>query len=238
MSFAVVIPVSNEESTLESFIQKLVEVRRLSTYKFEVFFIWDDSSTDRTSLLLQAAQKHHSFIKSIYYQNSHGVVSCYLYGLKLALKRHIFAVEMDSGHSHPPEHLPEIFEKLERGHDCVFMSRFLQGSKIIGMPWWRKFISKLGTTLPKILLNLKYTDTVGGYKGFRLDSIKHALEYPHYVPGSGWQIQMKVLCHHLRWVELAYTYRASQSTFQFKWVFWAIVGLARIHRELKTQGNS
>lgn len=238
MSYAVVIPVSNEAKTLESFIQELVEARSSSPYRFDIFFIWDDSSHDQTAQIIREYARKYYFIKSTYYSNSYGVVSCYLHGLKIVQQNYTFAVEMDSGHSHPPKHLTEIFKKLESGHDCVFMSRFLEGSKIKGMPCWRRALSKLGTFIPRLVLGLRFSDTVGGYKGFKLESIQHAINYPHYVPGSGWQIQMKVLCHHLSWIELPYTYQASKSTLKFRWIVWALIGLIRVQKELRTQDSS
>ncbi len=73
-------------------------------------------------------------------------------------------LEIDAGYSHLPSDIPQFFDAMEQGMDCVF------GSRILGSfgksPLKRRFISMGGTVLTNAVLGTRQTDMTSGFEMF------------------------------------------------------------------------
>ena len=119
----IVMPVANEETTMEGVLKQIMELPYDNLYVYPVI---DSFSKDRTEEIIRQMEKKYDRIKLIFHKESRGVITCYLYGFKMALQDGAEQIiEMDGGGSHLPKEIPQFIEKLDEGYDCVWGSRFI-----------------------------------------------------------------------------------------------------------------
>ena len=186
----IIIPVANEERTIVEFTNLLLdECDKLDGYKIDIFYIMDSFNKDQTDKLI--INNFDNRVKILFHENSTGLVSCYLYGYKHCVKeKYDFVIEMDSGFSHRPEHIKGFVDKLEQGSDAVFASRFLKESNYETTKY-RKAISKIGTIVANLWLDMSYSDATSGFQAFKYDVLKD-IEFDNFISFGGmFQTEMK-----------------------------------------------
>lgn len=114
----IVMPVANEEKTMQEVIDKIMALPYDELYLYPVI---DSYSKDRTEEIIRNAEEtYNGRVKCIFHEGSTGLISCYLYGFTRALEDNAeFVIEMDGGGSHDPAELPQFIDNLEKGYDCV-----------------------------------------------------------------------------------------------------------------------
>lgn len=78
----IIMPVANEESTMANILDRILS---LPYDKLFVYPVIDHYSKDNTKQIIEDYE-HTGRVKCLFYEQSKGVVSCYLYGFKQALK--------------------------------------------------------------------------------------------------------------------------------------------------------
>jgi len=229
---AISMPVANEEETIASFLGRLLqEISRLH-YDFRVYLIMDRFSRDNTFAVVQSLAAEDSRLKPVFYEQSTGVASCYLYGFKLGLAEGCaYLVEMDSGGSHPPAKIQEIVTALDQeGFEAVFMSRFLPGGGIRNFPTYRRLISRGGTLLANLWLGMNLSDATSGFEGFTASVLKRLRLDAFISYGGIYQTEMKYYCVSLgcKIKEIPFTYVGDRTSFKPKWLWIALKTLRRI----------
>src|SRR5262249_8117063 len=73
------------------------------------------------------------------------------------------AIMMADG-SDDPADLVRFYRKLESGYDCVFGSRFIRGSRVVGYPKFKWVLNRLGNLLIQFLFWLNYNDVTNAFK--------------------------------------------------------------------------
>lgn len=231
-------PVANEEASIGLFLDGLLrESSALGEFEFKVYVVMDGYSKDKTAEIAGAISKQNPAIELVYFGESTGVVSCYIEGFRRALAAGCdYVIEMDSGGSHPPVKLREMLHALDgEGYDAAFMSRFMAGAGTRGFPLYRRAISRGGTMLANLWLGMGYTDSTGGFEGFRADLLRR-LRFEGFISTGGmFQTEMKYYCHCLgcRAKEIPYVYAATSSTFKPGWVADALRILLRLKANRK-----
>ena len=150
----IVMPIANEEKTIGTVIEKIMKLPYDNLYLFAVM---DSYSKDRTEEIVRKAEKtYNGRVKCIFYEESKGVVTCYLYGFHMALKCGAeYVIEMDGGGSHDPAEIPSFIKALDDGYECVWGSRFVKGGSMRHQPLYRRLLSSGGTVLSNIVLGTK-----------------------------------------------------------------------------------
>ena len=214
---AIVIPMANEEDTAISFLEHLIHiVRKRIKIETSIYLVVDDYSTDRTWDILREMALQYSELNPSYFAESTGLASCYIHGYKLAMEDGAdYIIEMDAGHSHPPDRLTDILLSLRGGYDAVFMSRFLLPGGYRG-PLVRKLISIGGTILFNKYLGYNLSDATSGFHGFRRELIEK-INFDSFISkGHFFQTELKfhVITNTVRIKELPFFYVASESSFK------------------------
>ena len=128
--FAIVIPMANEESKFEIFVDALINtLDNLDSGK--VYFVVDGVSKDDTRLLCEDLSRRDIRFVTIWAPENRNVVDAYLRGYQEALSNgHKIIIEMDAGLSHDPRAIPMFLRVLNEGNECAFGSRFINGGSI------------------------------------------------------------------------------------------------------------
>ena len=204
MRLAVVVPLANEESTLEEFLARLLVQL---TGDDRVFCVVDRVSRDRTREMVQAWEKRSSQVALVWAPENRCVVDAYLRGYREALNAGArWVLEMDGGLSHLPEEVPLFLRGMAEGYDYVGGCRFIQGGGYTG-PRSRYLISRGGGFLANLLLGTRMCDMTSGFECFRREALQAVLAHGIRSRAHFFQTEIKFLMHHWRWKEVPIHYR-------------------------------
>lgn len=211
MKLSIVVPVYNEEESIEIFIKE-VEEKTKSLPLEKIFYFVNDGSTDKTLKIIKKLAEKRDDIQYISFSRNFGKEAALLAGLEVAVGD--FVTIMDVDLQDPPEMLPEMFEKLQEGYDVVGTRR----TSRTGEPLIRSFFAKL---FYKIINKVSKTQIVDGARDYRLmtrqvvDSILKLQESNRFSKGL------------FSWVGYEVTYleyeNRERSRGQTSWSFWSLL---------------
>jgi glycosyltransferase involved in cell wall biosynthesis len=116
-TYSVVIPVHDEQESLQELHRRLVDVFALLDGDAEVLFI-DDGSTDLSYPLMLELHARDPRFKVVHLARNFGHQLAITAGIELA--RGDAVVVMDGDLQHPPELLPMLAERWREGYDVVY----------------------------------------------------------------------------------------------------------------------
>jgi dolichol-phosphate mannosyltransferase len=204
LRLAVVVPLTNEESTLDEFLARLLVQL---TGEDGVFCVVDRVSRDRTREMVQAWEKRAPQVTLVWAPENRCVVDAYLRGYREALQAGArWVLEMDGGLSHLPEEVPLFLRGMEEGYDYVGGCRFIHGGGYSG-PWSGYLISRGGGFLANLLLGTRMCDMTSGFECFRREALQAVLDQGIRSRAHFFQTEIKFLMHRWRWKEVPIHYR-------------------------------
>ena len=173
MRLSVLIPVFNEERTLEEV------VRRVSVVPIakEIILV-DDGSQDRSREILHRLREENAHAQDRFNQIKVVVQPCNQ-GKGAALKTalgHVTGdaiIVQDADLEYDPKDYPGLLEPIQAGlADVVYGTRFAGGGAHRVLFFWHSMGNRALTLLSNMLTNLNLSDMEVGYKVFRADALK------------------------------------------------------------------
>jgi dolichol-phosphate mannosyltransferase len=227
---------ANERSTAVEFVNAVLE--QCSGFKAVTFFVvFDNACKDGTVDLLKELQNKLPQLKVIWAPEDKCVVDAYIRGYQEALSADCdWILEIDASFSHQPSQIPQFFDKMAEGFDCVFGSRFCKGGKFTEAPLSRYFISYTGSILTNLLLGTKLKDMTSGFEMFTNAALRKILEKGINSRGHFFQTEIKTYCRNMRIIEVPIHYRAPSQNVNFAVIIDAFSNLFRLFRRRLT-GN-
>ncbi len=210
LHLGIVCPMANEETTAVRFVEAVLAECAPYCFKTVTFFaVLDGKSNDNTRQFLNSLKERRPCLRVVWAPESKGVVQAYVRGYREALDAGSdWILEIDSGFSHQPSEIPQFFEKMMEGYDCVFGSRFCEGGSIAENSSIRYFISRGGTVLSNLLLGTTLKDMTSGFELFTRDSLRYVMDRGIQSRSPFFQTEIRTYCHHLKIVEVPIHYRA------------------------------
>jgi glycosyltransferase involved in cell wall biosynthesis len=200
MNISVVIPLLNEDESLQELYDWIVRVVQSNHYSYEILFI-DDGSTDSSWETIQRLSNKDSNVKGIKFQTNYGKSQALNAGFEIAQGDVIITMDADLQDS--PDEIPELYNLIKNeGFDLI--------------SGWKKkrFDSKIRKNIPSKLFNLAARKTSGlklhdfncGLKAYKNEVIKNIDVYGEmhrYIPvlakNAGYtKIDEKVVVHQAR----------------------------------------
>ncbi|MGI8907249.1 MAG: glycosyltransferase family 2 protein [Candidatus Sumerlaeaceae bacterium] len=174
------LPAYNEAENIEPLIREAVDVLRATGQPYKIIIV-DDGSTDATpQILLQMAAEFPLLIET--HEHNAGLGNAILTGisavLQLSHSPDDVAVFMDADNTHSPKYVPQMTDRIwSNGYDVVIASRFQQGSQEVGVPLFRRFLSRGARLLFQVFLRLpEVRDYTCGYRAYRVGVLRDATE--------------------------------------------------------------
>ena len=202
---------ANEEETAERFVREVLH--HCDGFKsVQMFVIVDRVSTDMTRLILDELASSEPRLRVVWSPENRCVVDAYVRGYRESLAAGCdWILEIDAGFSHSPDDLPNFFDKIGRGYDCVFGTRFDKGGRIYDSSLKRRIVSRGGTFLANLLLRTCLTDMTSGFEMFSRPALQAVLDRGIASRAHFFQTEIKAYCRNLRFVELPIHYRVQSS---------------------------
>ncbi|MFW5920587.1 MAG: glycosyltransferase family 2 protein [Polyangiales bacterium] len=165
-TLTVVMPVFNEEATVEGIVERVLAA---PVDSLELVVV-DDASTDRTPELLRERWGDHPSVRLFRQPDNRGKGAALRKGFSEARGR--FVVVQDADLEYDPEEYPILLAPLLADKaDVVYGSRFLGGSHRV-LYYWHSVANRMLTTLSNMVTDLNLTDMETCYKVFRRELLE------------------------------------------------------------------
>lgn len=170
----VIIPTYNEAGNIEKTIEQLLEVfEKINDWEMSILVV-DDTSPDKTYQIVRQLQKQVKNLHLVLNKSKAGLGAAYLKGMDYAFEKLGMDVvfEFDADLSHNPKKIPDFLKKIEKGYGLVVGSRYIPGGSIPkDWGWHRKFLSRVGNLVIKIILtNFGISDWTTGFRAITKDT--------------------------------------------------------------------
>jgi len=188
----VVLPTFNEIENLEGVLTAILEALPQAH-----LLVVDDGSPDGTGQLADTIAAREPRVAVLHRSAKEGLGPAYRAGFRWVLDRPDTdaVVQMDADFSHDPRDLPRLLAPLMVGADLTLGTRYVPGGGTVGWPWYRRIISRGGTTFARTVLLLPYRDLTGGFKAWRRELLESIRLRDMGVNGYGFQVETTWWAH-------------------------------------------
>lgn len=171
MVVAIVLPAFNEAGNLEPLIKELDP--QLTPHPGSRIIVVNDGSTDATGAELRQIAGTTPSLDIVTHPVNKGLAAALKTGIARAIETNCdVAVFLDSDLSHRPSELPALLARIAAGADVVLGSRFVPGGGMIGVPLWRRWISRAGNDFGRAVLGVPFRDLTTGYRAIRREVLQ------------------------------------------------------------------
>lgn len=204
MRLGVIVPLANEEDTLDDFLTRVLA--QLGSDD-AVFCVVDHVSRDRTRDMVVQWGFREPRVHLVWAPENRCVVDAYVRGYRAALDAGSqWVLEMDGGLSHEPEQIPQFIRAMEQGHDYAGGCRFMHGGSYQGC-WKRYLVSRGGGLATNLLLGTRMRDMTSGFECFSRRALEYVLARGLKSRAHFFQTEIKFALRHWNWVEVPIHYR-------------------------------
>jgi glycosyltransferase involved in cell wall biosynthesis len=166
MNLSIVIPLLNEEESLNELYHWIAEVMQSNGFLYEILFI-DDGSTDDSWEVIEKLAKDHKEVKGIRFLKNFGKSQALHAGFALA--EGDVVVTMDADLQDNPEEIPELYEMIMKdGYQLVSGWKKKRYDSVV----MKNLPSKLFNFAARKTSGVKLNDFNCGLKAYRNDVIK------------------------------------------------------------------
>jgi glycosyltransferase involved in cell wall biosynthesis len=166
MNISIVIPLLNEEESLNELYHWIADVMQSNGFLYELLFIDDGSTDDSWKIILDLAEKHQD-VKGIRFLKNFGKSQALHAGFALAKGEVV--ITMDADLQDDPEEIPELYNMITK-----------EGYQLVSGWKKKRYDSVVMKNLPSKLFNFAARKTSGvklhdfncGLKAYRKDVIK------------------------------------------------------------------
>ncbi|CAM1341083.1 glycosyltransferase family 2 protein [Tenacibaculum amylolyticum] len=179
MNISVVIPLLNEEESLQELYDWIARVMQSNQFLYEVIFI-DDGSTDTSWNIIQQLSEKHTEVKGIKFQRNYGKSQALDAGFGVANGDVI--ITMDADLQDNPEEIPDLYHLIAiEGYDLISGWKKKRYDNVIT----KNIPSKLFNWAARRTSGLHLNDFNCGLKAYKKEvvkSIKVSGEMHRYIP--------------------------------------------------------
>ncbi len=202
--FSVIIPARDEEESLPPTIQAIYSTFIAAGIPHEIVVV-DDGSRDHTWVVLQNLKSTVPSLVSVQNMGPNGFGRAVAFGLS-QMKGDACVIMMADA-SDDPHDAVKYWHHLNEGYECVFGSRFVEGSEVIDYPWVKLVVNRLANYLVRIGFNIPLNDTTNAFKAYRRTVIEGCRPFlaPHF--NLTVEIPLKAIVRGYSWTVIPISWR-------------------------------
>jgi glycosyltransferase involved in cell wall biosynthesis len=194
---SVVIPVFNEEGSLDELHLQLTKVAKDREYDLDVVFV-DDGSTDRSWEIIERIANRDAKVRGIRFRRNFGKAAALSAGFAAVRGKIVMTIDADL--QDDPAEIPNFLEEMERGFDVVSGWK-----KVRHDPWHKVWPSRVFNWMVSRLTGVALHDHNCGMKCYRaeiFDEVRLYGELHRFVPvlaaARGYRVGERVIQHRPR----------------------------------------
>jgi glycosyltransferase involved in cell wall biosynthesis len=161
---SVVVPLLNEEHSLETLYQEIAEALDPLHHEFEVVFV-DDGSTDGSLSVLERLHEEHANVVVVHLRRNFGKAAALQAGFLEA--RGDLVVTIDADLQDDPAEIPKLVAKLDEGFDLVSGWKTRRND-----PATRRLFSRMFNWATGFVSGVKLHDMNCGLKAYRAEVLR------------------------------------------------------------------
>ena len=192
------LPAYNEEATLPRLLVAIREAMEENQIAYRVIVV-NDGSTDATAKVIRDMAAHEIPLTLVDHDHNRGLGESIRTGLMHALIEATdkdIIVTMDSDNTHGPGLIVRMVRNIREGNDVVIASRYRPGARIIGVPGYRRLLSRVGSLAFRVIFPTpNVRDFTSGYRAYRAGMLRHAFDTygEEFVAQSGFSCMVDIL---------------------------------------------
>ena len=197
MQLSLVIPLYNEDESIEQLHKEICEVADENNYDLEIIFV-DDGSTDQSWSVVERIAASDPRVCGFQFRRNFGKAAALQAGFNAAKGE--FVLTMDADLQDDPHEIPDFLRLAETGLDVV--SGWKQRRYD---PWHKVFPSRVFNAAVSWLTGVKLHDHNCGMKCYRREVIENVTLYgerhrfvPVLAAAQGYKVGEKVVAHRAR----------------------------------------
>lgn len=203
MRLGVIVPLANEEDSLDEFLTRVLAQLGPDD---AVFCVVDNVSRDSTRAMVIGWGTRDHRVRLVWAPENRCVVDAYVRGYRAALDAGSrWVLEMDGGLSHAPEQIPQFISAMEQGYDYAGGCRFMPGGSYKG-GWKRYLVSRGGGVVTNLLLGTRMRDMTSGFECFSRRALEYILVRGLKSRAHFFQTEIKFALRYWHWVEVPIHY--------------------------------
>jgi len=179
MDISVVIPLLDEEESLQELYSWIAKVMQSNSYEYEVIFI-DDGSTDTSWNVIEKLSSMHAQVKGIKFQKNYGKSQALDAGFEMA--QGTVVITMDADLQDNPDEIPELYDLITKDdYDLISGWKKKRYDNVIT----KNIPSKLFNAAARRTSGLKLHDFNCGLKAYKnvvIKTVKVSGEMHRYIP--------------------------------------------------------
>ena len=184
---SVVIPVYNEQESLNILFKRLYPALDMLLRTYEVIFV-DDGSADKSAAMLATQfEQRPDVTRVVLLQSNFGQHAAILAGFHASHGDNV--VTLDADLQNPPEEIGKLLKKMDEGYDYVGTIRRKRHDI-----WWRKTASRMMNRLRERITKVKMTDQgcmLRAYSRHVIDAINNTSEINTFIPALAYLYSLK-----------------------------------------------
>lgn len=200
MDISIVVPLYNEEESLQKLYEQIDAVMKQNGFSYEIIFV-NDGSTDASWRVIKALKLQAPNVHGIRFRRNYGKSPALYCGFEKASGDVVITMDADLQDS--PDEIPELYRMItQEGYDLVSGWK----KKRLDNAFTKNIPSKIYNATARKVTGLKLHDMNCGLKAYRLEVVKNIEVYgemhryiPYLAKNAGFSnIGEKVVVHRKR----------------------------------------
>ena len=158
----------NERAGAERCVREIVTVLSAVPNRASLIVV-DDGSSDGTDAVLDEMRAQHPALDVVTHSANRGYGAALVTGAaRAATLGFEYGLFMDSDLTNDPRDIPRFADEMSGGADVIKATRYSLGGRMVGVPWQRALVSKVGNLLASALYGLPLRDCTNGFRAVRI----------------------------------------------------------------------
>lgn len=175
----IAMPAFNEAESLPLLIPRIVQVMKESPWEYDILVI-DDGSRDDTLMVIKELSQDYP-VRAIPHGVNKGLGAAMITVVTESLKGlsdEDIVVTMDADNTHAPQLISTMVPMVREGRDVVIASRFQTGAQVVGLVWYRVWISQIASWVMRALFGVAgCRDYTCGYRAYRVAKLRETAQH-------------------------------------------------------------
>ncbi len=164
-----IVPVHNEQESLQELHRKIVDVCSANTYSYELIFV-DDGSEDKSFEIIRSIAAKDSHVKAIKLRRNFGQTAALSAGIHAS--RAPIIITLDADLQNDPADVPRLLQKLREGYDIASGWRKERQDSFA-----KKWPSKLANSVISRVTGVRLSDYGCTLKAYKREYLEHTPLY-------------------------------------------------------------
>lgn len=229
MKIVITIPAYNEEKTIGIVIDKIQEVMKSNSYKYEILVVDDGSKDDMAEVAKNAGAVVYS------HPRNYGLAETFKTEIKKSLEMGAdIIVHIDADNQYQPVEIPKLIKEINNGYDLVLGSRF--NGTIESMPIIKRLGNKAFSKVISNISGIKISDAQTGFRAFTREVAEKVKITSNHTYTQEQIIRAVMEKFRIKEVPIYFAKRDGKSRLMsnpFSYALRAFINLIRVYRDFE-----